>query len=325
MPSEISLLKGARPGQTSCDFRHRHKVWCIEATYFADKDQPSDTFPTGSGRMKATCVLKVGDQVHCLDTQTSFFVRGFHPVDNDVVKVDVVDHAHAGSTFVKVRSLVKHFRGRPRFVHVPRNQHVVRKGPKDNDMAYNRRKDKANAVFYAKFRQIVSAPEVRALLLDAPPRGFPSKKPNTAEFLIEKKRVPPSNIAVVNPCASIAKTLVEMGVGAHKMMFNDFVMKQRPDVPYNYAYLDACGFYGKQLRSGLRAIFENHDRWLADEALLNIVVSKRNGKDVPGLIKKDLEKWSAKYGYGNVLSTLTTPDNPRMHTVTFFLKRFPQT
>jgi len=25
------------------------------------------------------------------------------------------------------------------------------------------------------------------------------------------------------------------------------------------------------------------------------------------------------------LSTLTTPDNPRMHTVTFFLKRFPET
>lgn len=275
--------------------------------------------------MTATCVLKVGDQVHCLDTHTSFFVRGFHPVDNDVVKVDVVDHAHAGSTFVNVRSLVKHFRGRPRFVHVPLDKDVVRNAPEDNDRAYNRRKDRANAVFYAKFRQIVSAPEVRALLLDAPPRGFSGKKPNTAEFLIDKKRVPPSNIAVVNPCAAIAETLVEMGVGVHQGLFNDFVMKQRPDFGFNYIYLDACGSYRKQLREGIRSMMENHTRWLADEALMHVVVCKRNGKDVPGLITKDLEKWSAKYGYGNVLSTLTTPDNPRMHTVTFFLKRFPQT
>lgn len=274
--------------------------------------------------MKATCVLKVGDQVHCLDTHTSFFVRGFDPVDNDVVKVDVVDHAHAGSTFVNVRSLVKHFRGSPRFVHVPRDQRVVHKVPEDSDTAYNRRKDRANAVFHAKFRQIVFHQNVHALLLDAPPRGFPDKKPNTAEFLIEKKRVPPSNIAVINPCAAIAETLAEMGVGVHQGLFNDFVMEQRPDGTYNYVYLDACGFYRKQLRSGIRAMFQNHDRWLADEALLNIVVSKRSGKDVPALIKKDLEKWSAKYGYGNVLSTLTTPDNPRMHTATFFLKRFPQ-
>jgi len=201
----------------------------------------------------------------------------------------------------------------------------VHKVPEDNDMVYNRRKDKANAVFYAKFRQIVSAPEIRALLLDAPPRGFPNKKPNTAEFLIEKKRVPPSNIAVVNPCAAIAETLAEMGVGVHHGLFNDFVMDHRPDVAYNYVYLDACGFYHKQLRSGIRAMFQNHGRWLADEALLHIVVSKRSGKDVPEWIKKDLEKWSAKYGYGNVLSTLTTPVNPRMHTVTFFLKRFPET
>ncbi len=69
-------------------------------------------------------------------------------------------------------------------------------------------------------------------------------------------------------------------------------------------------------------MFQNHDRWLADEALLSIVVSKRIGKDVLDFIKKDLDKWASRYGYGNVLSTLSTPDNPRMHTATFYLKRY---
>ena len=49
------------------------------------------------------------------------------------------------------------------------------------------------------------------------------------------------------------KTLVEMGVSVHEMLFNDLVMEQRPDVAKNYIYLDACGFYGKQERRAARA------------------------------------------------------------------------
>ena len=283
--------------------------------------------------------LNIGDLVQCLATDNLYYVKGFHANQHDKIIANLVHNTQAGPMYVDVSDLVKYVRGKPHSVYVPfvapqivpakkQRVEVPRVDPvlpSEDDMEYNLRKDRANAVFYAKFRQLVSATEVRALLLDAPPRGFAAKKPNTAEFLIEKKRVPPSHIVVINPCPAIAETLVDMGVGVHQVMFNDFVLEQRPDAVYNYLYLDACGFYGKQLRSGLRAMFENHDRWLSDEALLSIVVSKRNGKDVPGLIKKDLDKWASRYGYGNVLSTLSTPDNPRMHTATFFLKRFPHT
>ena len=37
------------------------------------------------------------------------------------------------------------------------------------------------------------------------------------------------------------------------------------------------------------------------------------------MIKRDLDKWAVRYGYGNVLSTLTVPLNPRMSTATFHL------
>lgn len=290
--------------------------------------------------MAATTALKIGDQVQCLDTDTSFYVESFHPVEHHKVYVTKVNNSRAGFFCVPVKTLVKFVHGKPRHVHVPQTTggrrakivparqqprdvapRVELRPPSEDDMAYNRRKDRANAVFFAKFRQLVSEPEVRALLLDAPPRGVSGKKPNTTEFLIEKKRVPPSNIVVVNPSAAITEKLVEMGVGAYQELFNDFIMEMRPDFPFNYLYLDACGFYRKQLRRGLREIFENHERWLADEALLNIVISKRNGKDVLEKVKKDLEKWSIRCGYGNVLSTLTDPDNKRMYTATFYLKR----
>jgi len=49
-----------------------------------------------------------------------------------------------------------------------------------------------------------------------------------------------------------------------------------------------------------------------------VVVCKRNGKNVLDEVKIDLHGWSKTFGYGNVLTTLEMPMNPRMHTATFF-------
>ena len=191
-----------------------------------------------------------------------------------------------------------------------------------DDIEYNRRKDTANSVFFTTFQQLVAGKDgVRALLLDAPPRGLVNKKPNTADFLVHKKGVPPSNIAVVNPCPFIAETLEDMDVRAYRTTFNDFLMHHRPDSRFNYLYLDACGSYRKQLRSGIRTLLQNHDRWLCATALMSVVVCKRSGKKDLDLVKKDLHKWSKQYEYGNVLMMLAVPTNPKMHTATFLLKR----
>jgi len=191
-----------------------------------------------------------------------------------------------------------------------------------DDIEYNRRKDTANSVFFTTFQQLVAGKDgVRALLLDAPPRGLVNKKPNTADFLVHKKGVPPSNIVVVNPCPFIVETLEDMDVRAYTTTFNDFLMHHRPDSRFNYLYLDACGSYRKQLRSGIRTLLQNHDRWLCATALMSVVVCKRSGKKDLDLVKKDLHKWSKQYEYGNVLMMLAVPTNPKMHTATFLLKR----
>lgn len=271
-----------------------------------------------------TCAVKVGDQVYCLERDAAYYVRGFHPTHKDRVLVEMVNLARMQPKYVGVTTLVKYSHGKPRHVHVRSSVSTNAQEPsKDIDVQYNRRKDLANAFFWKTFKQVVSHDEIRALLLDAPPRGvdLKDKNPNSSEFLIDKKRVPPNHIVVVNPCATIAASLRRMGVHAHTRDFNNFTARHRPDKPFNYLYLDACGAYHKQLRDGLRAMMENHTRWIADEALVHVVICKRYDKNAVELLKKDMDTWASSYGFGNILSSLTEPPNPKMHSVTLYLKR----
>ncbi len=267
-----------------------------------------------------TCTVKVGDQVYCLDRDVAYYVRGFHPTHRDRVLVEMVNLARHPPKYIKVTTLVKYSHGKPRHVHVSSSS---RGQVKDLDVKYNHRKDVANAAFWKTFKQIVAHKEVRALLLDAPPRGadMDDKNPNSTEFLVTKKRVSPRHIVVVNPSAKITAALHRLKVHAYTTDFNAFATRHRPDKPFNYLYLDACGAYHTQLRDGLAVMMENHMRWLADEALVYIVICKRGDKHVVDLVKKDMDTWASSYGYGNVLSTLTQPPNPYMHSLTLYLKR----
>jgi hypothetical protein len=196
--------------------------------------------------------------------------------------------------------------------------------PADADALYNYRKDVANGVLWKRFIRDVAAAQpanVHAFLLDAPPRSHHDPKPNSSSFLIDKKGVPPASIVVTNPDATITARLAKMGCGAHAVLFNDFVLYERPSKPFNYIYLDACGAYETQLRDGVRRMIENHERWIADEALLALVVCKRGAAGVLDAIRHDVDAWAHKFGYGRVLMYPNDPANPLMHSITFHLKR----
>lgn len=274
-----------------------------------------------------------------------YYVESLHaPRPNQVAVREVgipcaLDH-RGKPLYLDVADLFVVLRDRPYPVHIPlnddsappppskRQRHHPPQPPKAKPKAaasahalYNYRKDVANGLLWQRFARDVAAFQVHALLLDAPPRGHPDPQPNSSAFLIQKKAVPPANIVVANPDAGIAARLADMGCVAHTMLFNDFVLRSRPERPFNYIYLDACGAYETQLRGGLQRMLENHERWIADEAVLSLVVCKRGAQGVLDTIRHDVDAWAHHYHYGRVLLYPREPDNMRMHSITFLLTR----
>lgn len=273
--------------------------------------------------------LKPGDTVYCCDDDKYYYIQEVCKKRKGWVELMEAMNSRIQDPTRKpiyrhIRSLYKDVYGTPRPVCANISQESdVKEEQEAPDPAYNWRKDLANTLFWSRYKSIVntSPKHVYALLLDAPPRGFPEKLPNSTDFLIHKEGVLPQNIVVINPCAQITSTLKGLGVQAHQTLLNEYVAQTRPDTPFNYLYLDACGSYEKQVRDALQSMLENHKRWIANETILNIVVCKRNGKGVPDKIRLDLDKWSREYAFGHVLFWPVDVDNPKMHSVTCFLKR----
>jgi hypothetical protein len=226
--------------------------------------------------------------------------------------------------YVNVADLFVVVRDRPHPVHIASTASRPRPNKRvTHNKLYNYRKDVANGLLWRRFARDVAASQVHALLLDAPPRGHTDNQdPNSSAFLINKKGVPAANIVVANPDGNITTRLTEMGCVAHAVTFHEFVLHERPSVPFNYIYLDACGAYETQLRDGVRCMLESHDRWIANEAVLALVVCKRNAKGVVDTIRRDIDKWTLAFGYGRALVyPVDDPRHPLMHSVTFHLKR----
>ena len=281
-----------------------------------------------SAAMVQKVALKRGDTVYCRDDHKHYYVQ--RVLVHRAGWVEVMEamnsrlkEAQFKPIYLHMDSLYKDVYGKPRPVRVAVRQPGRVKKEAVVDADYNRRKDVANTLFWSRFKSIVtsSSKDVHALLLDAPPRGFASKVPNSTDFLMHKQGVRPDNIVVVNPCPKIIASLRRLGTQAHPTMLHDYVADARPDRPFNYLYLDACGSYEKQVRPALHGMLENHTRWLANETLLNIVVCKRNGKGSPDHIRRDLDKWCREYAFGHVLFWPMDAENPLMHSTTCLLKR----
>lgn len=276
-----------------------------------------------------------------------YYVESLHAPRTHQVAVHEVNstkalHPQRKPLYVDVADLFVVVRDRPHPVHIPAaadtisipprpapkraktiQSHAQAHGANDADALYNYRKDVANGLLYKRFARDVAASHVHALLLDAPPRGshHDDPRPNSSAFLIHKKGVHPANIVVANPDPGIVAQLAQMGCAAHTMLFNDFVLRERPGRPFNYIYLDACGAYETQLRDGLRRMFENHERWIADEAVLALVVCKRGAHGVLDAIRHDVDTWAHKFHFGRALLYIQEPENTLMHSITFHLTR----
>lgn len=183
---------------------------------------------------------------------------------------------------------------------------------------YSERKKIGNDTLIRHVRNYIDKPfsEVQMLVLD---EIFEKTRLNTLHDLVNAGIVP-ANVRIPNPSPRTTDMVARSGAVAFlgkmgDMLRDPLASPDRLDV----VYADFCKTWHTQYQE-VKALFDHHERLLADKVLLHITTCRRAEKR-PDVLD-DLIRWARESSYGHVRKITSRLHNTKMTSHCVLLIRF---